>query len=74
MTKIEFIQARPRIEDWRVKLNGRTIGSVWRAGAGYLVSVSSKEQAATIDDAFKAAKKQVRRMNIGSSSEPPARL
>lgn len=59
MIKIEFSQPKPRIEDWRVKLDGRTVGGVWRAGDGYLVSVSRKEQATTLDAAFKAARKQV---------------
>ena len=40
MVKIEFFQPKLRIEDWRVKMNGRTVGSVWRCGAGYLVDVS----------------------------------
>ena len=60
MVKIEFFQPKPRIEDWRVKWNGHSVGSVWRAGADYLVSVSRKERAATLDAAFKAARKQVK--------------
>jgi hypothetical protein len=27
MMRIEFIQPKLRIEDWRVKLNGRTVGA-----------------------------------------------
>ncbi|MCX7173400.1 MAG: hypothetical protein NT159_05665 [Proteobacteria bacterium] len=64
MNKIEFIQPKPRIEDWRVKLNGQSIGSVWRAGAGYFVSVSRNEQAATLDAAFRAARKQVQSLTV----------
>jgi len=64
MIKIEFSQPKPRIEDWRIKMNGRTVGGVWRNGAGYLVSVSRKEQAATLDDAFKAARKQVQSLTV----------
>jgi len=58
--KIEFVQPRPRIEDWRVKLNGLTVGSVWRCGDGYLVSVAVKQSAPTQAAAFKAARKQLR--------------
>ena len=64
MIKIEFSQPKPRIEDWRVKMNGRTVGDVWRNGTGYLVSVSRKEQAATLDDAFKAARRQVQGLTV----------
>lgn len=60
MVKIEFFQPKQRIEDWRVKMNGRTVGSVWRCGAGYLVDVSVKQSAATQEAAFKAARKQLR--------------
>ena len=58
--KIEFMQSRPRIEDWRVKLNGQTVGSVWRCGDGYLVSVAVKQSASTQAAAFEAARKQLR--------------
>lgn len=58
--KIEFFQPTPRIEDWRVKMNGQTVGSVWRCGDGYLVSIAVKQSAATQEAAFKAARKQLR--------------
>lgn len=60
MVKIEFSRPNPRIEDWCVKWNGHSVGSVWRAGADYLVSVSHEERATTLDSAFKAARKQVK--------------
>lgn len=42
---IEFNQPNRRREDWRVVLNGRTVGSVWRAGEGrYLASCSRQEE------------------------------
>ncbi len=59
-TKIEFIQPKPRIEDWRVKMNGQTIGSVWRCRDHYIASVKEPVRAPTLDDAFKAAKKQAK--------------
>ncbi len=52
------------IEDWRVKLNGCTVGSVWRRGDGYLVSVSLKQSAPTQEAAFKAARKQLRELSL----------
>lgn len=69
MTKIEFIQPKPQIEDWRVKLDGRTVGDVWRNGEGYLVSVSRKERATTLDAAFKAARKQIQSFTDKRSQE-----
>ncbi|MCC7269390.1 MAG: hypothetical protein IT468_01580 [Rhodocyclaceae bacterium] len=60
MAKIEFFQPKPRIEDWRVKLNGRTIGSVWRAGEAYITNVTGKAIAATKEAAFKVARKQAK--------------
>ena len=62
--KIEFLQPKPRVEDWRVRLDGRTVGSVWRAGGEYLVSVSTKVRCATKTDAFRAAQKQVRALFV----------
>lgn len=64
MTKIEFIQPKHRIEDWCVKLNGRTVGSVWRCGECYLVVISTKESAPTKDAAFKAARKQLKSLAV----------
>jgi len=59
--RIEFKQPYPRREDWRVQLNGRTVGSVWRAGEGrYLVSCTHKEEAPDPDKAFKLARKQLK--------------
>ena len=60
MKRIEFTQPKPRIEDWRVKLDGRTIGLVWRAGSDYIVSVKTECRAATQEAAFKVARKQAR--------------
>ena len=61
MTKIEFIQPKPRIEDWRVKFGGFTVGSVWRAGEGrYIANCTRAETAPTVEAAFKLARKQVK--------------
>lgn len=60
MAKIEFTQPKPRIEDWLVKLDGRTVGSVWRAGDCYITSVSSQCKLLTKDAAFKAARKMAK--------------
>lgn len=59
--KIVFSQPKPRIEDWRVKLDGNTIGSVWRSGEGrYITNCTRAESAATVEAAFKLARKQVK--------------
>lgn len=58
--KIEFIQPKPRIEDWRVKLDGRTIGMVWRAANYYVASVTHQRKELTKDAAFEAARKMAR--------------
>ena len=59
--RIEFKQPNQRREDWCVVLNGRTVGSVWRAGEGrYLVSCSTQEEAKSPDAAFKLARKQLK--------------
>ena len=58
--KIAFGQPKPRIEDWRVLLNGRTAGAVWRCGGAYRVSVTSEQDAPTKEAAFKAARDQLR--------------
>lgn len=60
MKKIEFAQPKPRIEDWRVKLDGRTVGSVWNTGKDYIAEVTCKVRAPTLEAAFKAARKQVK--------------
>ena len=60
MAKIELIQPKPRVEDWRVTLNGRTVGSVWRAGADYIASVSSQCRLPTKEAAFDAARKMAK--------------
>lgn len=58
--KIEFTQPKPRVEDWRVKLNGRTIGSVWRAGDHYITNLATTIHAPTKEAAFKAARQQAK--------------
>ena len=60
MPRVEFIQPKPRIEDWRVKFNGRTVGSVWLAGDYWIADVTAKCKTATKEAAFKAARKQVK--------------
>jgi hypothetical protein len=64
--RIEFKQPRPRVEDWRVTLGGRTVGSVWNAGPDYIVSVTPKERRPSREEAFQAARRQAR--SIGTSS------
>ena len=60
-TKIEFYHPKPRIEDWRVKLNGMTIGSVWRVAEGcYAASVAELHKFQTKAAAFKDARKQAK--------------
>lgn len=67
MIRIEFVQAKPRIEDWRVKLNGRAVGSVWRAGEGrYIANCTHEEPAPTAEAAFKAARKQLKSITAAS--------
>ena len=59
--RIEFKQPNQRREDWRVQLNGRPVGNVWRAGEGrYLVSCSRQEEAPDADKAFRLARKQLK--------------
>ncbi len=58
MNKLEFIQPKPRNEDWRVVLNGRTVGNVWRAGENFIASVTHQIKVATKEAAFTAARKQ----------------
>ncbi|MEO8343304.1 MAG: hypothetical protein ABI536_05745 [Gallionella sp.] len=60
MAKIEFIQPNPRVEDWRVKLDDRTIGNVWRAGKCYIADVTGKSKELTNEAAFSAARKQAK--------------
>jgi hypothetical protein len=60
--KIEFIQPKPRIEDWRVKVDGRTVGSVWRAGENFIANVTHQINVATKDAAFTAAREQAKRI------------
>ena len=67
MTKIEFIQPKTRIEDWRVKFGEFTIGSVWRAGEGrYICNCTHAETAATAEAAFKLARKQAKSITAAS--------
>ena len=58
--RIEFYQPKPRREDWRVKVNGMTLGLVWRDGDEYIASVKTKARFATKEQAFAAARKQVK--------------
>lgn len=59
--RIEFRQPNQRREDWRVLLNGRTVGSVWRAGEGrYLANCTQQEEAPDLAKAFKLARRQLR--------------
>ncbi len=61
--KIELIKPYPRREDWRMKVDGLTLGSVWRHNktGEYLVS-NVTERFTTPEAAFKAAKKQIKRV------------
>jgi hypothetical protein len=61
--KIEFIKPYPRREDWRVKVNGLSYGSVWRHNktGEYLVS-NVTERFTTPEAAFKAARKQMKQL------------
>jgi len=58
--KIEFIQPKPRYEDWRVVLNGRTVGSVWKNGENFIANVTRPTTVATKVAAFTAARKQAK--------------
>lgn len=59
--RIEFRQPRRGREDWRVLLNGRAVGSVWRAGEGrYLANRTQQEEAPDPARAFKLARKQLK--------------
>lgn len=62
--KIEFIQPKPRVEDWCVKLDGRTAGSVWRCRDHYIASITNQVRLATLDDAFKEARRQARAIAV----------
>ena len=57
---VQFVQPKPRIEDWRVLWNGRAVGAVWRCGGVYRASVTSEQDAPTKEAAFKAARDQLR--------------
>jgi hypothetical protein len=58
--KIEFTQPKPRVEDWRVKVGGRTIGSVWRAGDHYIANIATAVRAPTKEAAFLVARQQAK--------------
>jgi hypothetical protein len=58
--RIEFYQPKPRHEDWRVMVNGITLGLVWRVGDEYIANVKTKAHFATKEKAFAAARKQVK--------------
>lgn len=58
--KIEFYQPKPRYEDWRVMVNGMTLGLVWRVGDEYIASVKTQARYATKEKAFSAAREQVK--------------
>ena len=60
MPKIEITQPNSRIEDWRVLLAGRSIGSIWKCRDAYLVDVTHRQTAETLEAAFKAARKQAK--------------
>lgn len=61
MPRIQFVQPKARIEDWRVRFGEFTLGSVWRAGEGrYIANCSHAETATTAEAAFKLARKQVK--------------
>jgi hypothetical protein len=61
--KIEFIKPYPRREDWRGKVDGATLGSVWRHCKTGEYQVSNvTERFPTQEAAFKAAKKQIKRV------------
>jgi hypothetical protein len=70
MTKIEFTQPDRGYEDWRVKMNGNTIGSVWKAEGGYIASVSSEARTATIEQAFDSARKQAKQLFSSAKPKP----
>jgi len=60
MKKIEITQPNPRIDDWRIILNGCTIGAVWRCRDEYIASVTSEVRTHELGAAFKVARKQAR--------------
>lgn len=60
VNKIKFNQPKPRKEDWRVVLNGRTVGSVWRAGENFITNVTHQIKVATQEAAFTEARKQAK--------------
>lgn len=62
--RIEFYQPKPRYDDWRVKVNGMTLGLVWRDGDEYIASVKTKARFNTKEKAFAAARKQVKNIAI----------
>ncbi|MFZ4534979.1 hypothetical protein [Propionivibrio sp.] len=45
MPRIEFVQPKPRILDWRVQVDGRSIGSGWKCGEAFRVSIATMEAA-----------------------------
>lgn len=64
MKRIEFVQPKPRIQDWHVRVDGHRIGSVWQCGESFRVSIARMETAASLDDAFKCARKQVKGLKL----------
>lgn len=60
MARIEFIQPRPRIEDWRVKVDGRALVLFGRQGKSTIASVRTAVKVATLEAPFKVARKQAK--------------
>jgi hypothetical protein len=62
--KFEYFKPNPRYDDWRVKVDGRTLGSVWllKDTGEYMMSVITTERYPTLDAAFKEARKQIKRV------------
>lgn len=58
--KITFDRRKPRADDWAVRADGVTCGSLWRAGAEFLVNCSHLERFATIEAAQQAARRQLK--------------
>ena len=66
--KLEFNQPKTRYEDWRVLLDGRFIGSVWRgADSFYIANFTRPVKVATKDAAFNAARLQAKSITFDQS-------
>lgn len=63
-SRITIERPKPRVEDWRIKLDGQTVGMVWRCRESYRASVDVEELADSYEDGVKKVKAQIKRLKL----------